>query len=296
MSSGIPKGKLLLIGGAEDKAGKGNSPDIKNENKEFEPYEILEELLPSNGRSKRSIEIITTATIKPAKAGNLYLETFERIGCSNVGLIQIYDKDTARDTSFVKRIEKAHAVLFIGGDQFRLSTILGNSDVLDTIFKKYYQDKDFIVAGTSAGAMAMSEIMIYEGDSNEALLKGDLKVCAGFGFIDRCIIDTHFVKRGRFGRLAHAVLINPVCTGIGLGEDTALIIHKGKAECRGSGMVTIIDGKDIGHSNIAYAEKDTPLCVENLKVHLLCKGNGYLLKERRFLPEKEDLVIENETK
>jgi cyanophycinase len=290
-----PKGKLLIIGGAEDK-GADNRPDIGNDNKEFKPYEILEELLP-DGKKSKSIEVITTASAKkPIEIGEDYLETFDRLGFGNVGLIQIGNKEDGRDRSFMKRVEKAHAVLFPGGDQFRLATILGCTDVLDVIMNKYYTDEDFIVAGTSAGAMAMAKVMIYRGDSNEALLKGDLAISAGLGLLDYCIIDTHFVRRGRFGRLAQAVLMNPACIGIGLGEDTALIISRGnRAECRGSGMVTIIDGKQIRHTNIAYAEEKTPLCVENLKVHILCKGNGFLLKERKFLPKKEDIEKEKET-
>ena len=121
-----------------------------------------------------------------------------------------------------------------GGDQFKLSTILGGTECVHAIKEKYTRDKDFIVAGTSAGAMAMSKIMIYEGGVEEAILKDDLKLAGGLGIFDTCIIDTHFIKRGRFGRLAHAITMNPEALGIGLGEDTALIIKKGfDAECRG---------------------------------------------------------------
>ncbi|MDQ3046261.1 MAG: hypothetical protein M3R27_01850 [Bacteroidota bacterium] len=135
--------------------------------------------------------------------------------------------------------------------------------------------------------------MLYEGEQNEAMLKNTVRISSGLGFIDHCIIDTHFVKRGRFGRLAQAIVMNPGCTGIGLGEDTALIIRKGnQAECMGSGMVLILDEKDIGHTNIAYADDDSPLCVENLRVHILCSGNGFLLKERLFLASKKDLKLE----
>lgn len=289
---------MLIIGGAEDKGEEeGYSPVMKIKNKDFRHYEILGELLPPSSRMKHTIEVITTASEEPIEMGNTYIRTFSRAGFTNVGHINIGNKEEARDPSFLKRIENAHAVLFSGGDQFRLATILGGTPVVEAITEKYLDDKEFIVAGTSAGAMAMANVMIYRGDSNEALLKGDIKISSGFGIIENCIIDTHFVKRGRFGRLAQAVLMNPTCTGLGLGEDTALIIRKGnEAECRGSGMVIIIDGKEIGKTNLSVAEEGTPLCVENLRVHILARGNGFMLKERKFLPSKKDVELEKQAK
>lgn len=284
----IPKGKLLIIGGAEDKGEEKEFPAIKAKNKDFRHYEILGELLPPDSKKEHRIELITTASQLPLEMGSMYIKSFDKAGFQNIGHMSIEDKDEARKEEFVKRIEKAQAVLFTGGDQFRLSTILGGTPVIETVIRKYREEKDFIVAGTSAGAMVMSRLMIYQGDNNEALLKGDVKISSGFGILNNCIIDTHFVKRGRFGRLAQAIIMNPTFIGIGLGEDTALVIKKGnEAECRGSGMVIIIDGKDICHSNISYAEENTPLCVENLKVHILAKRNGFLLKQRTFIPAKK---------
>ena len=288
-----PRGKLLIIGGAEDKGEGEERPEIKDKNKDFQHYEILGELLPPDDRRDHSIEVITTASSIPLEMGRTYKEAFERAGFHNVHHINIDNKEDARSRDFIQRIDRAHAVLFSGGDQFRLATILGGTEFMEVICERYFEDRDFIIAGTSAGAMAMSRLMIYQGDSNEALLKGDVKISSGFGILDNCIIDTHFVRRGRFGRLSQAVVMNPGCIGIGLGEDTALIIRRGnEAECRGSGMVTIIDGKDIGHTNIAYAKDDTPVSVENLRVHILARGDGFLLKERKFLACPEDLDLE----
>ena len=289
----IPKGKLIVIGGAEY---KGN-PDDENEdkrrkNREFEPYEILGELLPAEG-DRHGIEVITTASEVPGEVGEMYIETFKRTGFANVDFMNIGNHSDAANEAFIKRVNKAHAILFSGGDQFRVATILGGTPIMEAICARYYHDKDFILAGTSAGAMAMPTLMLFSGDNNEAMLKGDVKISSGLGLMDHCIVDTHFVKRGRFGRLAQAVVMNPTCIGIGLGEDTALIISKGnEAVCRGSGMVIIIDGKGIGHTNIAYAEENSALCVENFKVHILKKGNGFLLKEREFIPAKDDLKFE----
>ena len=146
-----------------------------------------------------------------------------------------------------------------------------------------------MIAGTSAGAMAMSSTMIYEGNATRAHLKGEVKITTGLGFIDTVIIDSHFEKRGRFGRLAQAVATNPSCIGIGLGEDTGMLITEAnKMEAIGSGLVVIVDGHDILHCNIADIPDGNPISIENLKVHFCEKGNGYLLKDRKFLIEARD--------
>jgi cyanophycinase len=288
----IPRGTLILIGGAEDRG--SNEIAIQNRNKQFVHFEILKELLPKKKKNKKHIlEIITTASEDPNGVMDVYSHAFKEVGFSEVGYINIQSNPPPHNPDIIKRINNAHAVLFSGGNQFRLSTILGNTDVIDVIMKKYYNDPDFIVAGTSAGAMAAASIMIYEGQNDEAILKDTVKLCSGLGFINHCIVDTHFVKRARFGRLAEALLMNPSCIGIGLGEDTALTIKKGnEAECSGSGMVVILDGRDITHTNVSYAETGTPLCIENLRVHILAKGNGFLLKERKFIASKADLKKE----
>ena len=128
--------------------------------------------------------------------------------------------------------------------------------------------------------------MIYQGSSSEALLKGEVKITTGLAFIKDVIIDSHFVTRGRFGRLTQAVTANPSCIGIGLGEDTGMLITGGgMMEAIGSGLVMILDGHDIRHSNIADIPDGNPISLENLKVHFCEKGNGYLLKERLFIQE-----------
>src|SRR5690606_22247700 len=150
---------------------------------------------------------------------------------------------------------------------------------------KRYQEEYFVISGTSAGAMAMSRTMIYEGNAAAAHLKGEVKITTGLGLVDEVIIDSHFDKRGRFMRLAQAVAANPGAIGIGLGEDTGIIIREGHfMEAIGSGGVIIIDGRSVGHNNIGDAEFNQPISVENLKVHIMEKGNAYDIKERKFEP------------
>ena len=132
----------------------------------------------------------------------------------------------------------------------------------------------------------MSNTMIYEGNATTAHLKSEVKITTGLGFMDDVIFDSHFEKRGRFGRLAQAIASNPSAIGIGLGEDTGMIIRDGNVmEAIGSGLVMIIDGHDIRHSNIADIPDGNPISVENIKVHFCEKGNGYLVKERKFIPD-----------
>jgi cyanophycinase len=149
----------------------------------------------------------------------------------------------------------------------------------------------FVIAGTSAGAMAMSNTMIYQGKSELAHQKGEVKITTGLAFIANVIIDSHFDKRGRFNRLAQAVASNPQCTGIGLGEDTGVIITGGDhMEVVGSGAVVIVDGKDIQHSNITDVNIGEPIAVENLRVHILVRGNSYELKHRKFIANMDEAV------
>ena len=137
--------------------------------------------------------------------------------------------------------------------------------------------------------MAMSNTMIYEGNAARAHLKSEVKITTGLGFMDNVIFDSHFEKRGRFVRLAQAVAANPSCIGIGLGEDTGMLITGGnKMEAIGSGLVMIIDGHEILHSNIADIPDGNPISIENLKVHFCEHGNGYLISERQFLMEAGD--------
>lgn len=270
MNQIIPKGRLLIIGGAEDK-GEGKVL-MAAHNSKFVQMEILKKLVSKKTGNPR-IEVITTASNEPGKQKRVYQQAFEKVGFKNVGFINIQDKKEAHDEKFIKRIKKAKTVLFSGGDQFKISTIIGGTLVASVIREKYFTDKDFTVAGTSAGAAVIPEVMIQGGGNYEALIESDLRTGGGIGLLEGCIVDTHFIKRGRFGRLAQAIIRNPGQMGIGLGEDTAIIVKRGyEAKCLGSGMVVIIDGREIEETNINHVrDENDPIYVDNLKVHLLVK-------------------------
>jgi cyanophycinase len=283
-----PKGKLIAIGGAEDKGTDLETGEIHRNNLNFFELGILRRVVEEAGGSGSHIEVITTASTIPYEVGENYLNAFGKIGCTNVGLMHIRNRQDTMEEDYLNRIRACDAVMFSGGNQLRLSVTDGGTEFL-AILKKRYKEDNFLIAGTSAGAMAMGSTMIYEGNAAKAHLKGEVKMTTGLGFINSVIIDSHFEKRGRFGRLVQAVATNPSAIGIGLGEDTGMLITGGnKMEAIGSGLVVIIDGHDILHSNIADIPDGNPVSLENLKVHFCEKGNGYMITERKYLPEASD--------
>lgn len=286
-----PRGKLIAIGGAEHKGTELEIDGFQRNNLNFFELGILRRVVEEAGGSNARIEVITTASMIPYEVGENYLNAFGKMGCTNIGLLHIRTRQDAMNEGYIERIRQCDAVMFSGGNQLRLSATDGGTEFL-SILKKRYIEEGFVIAGTSAGAMAMSNSMIYEGNAARAHLKGEVKITTGLGFINNVIIDSHFEKRGRFGRLAQAVAANPGCIGIGLGEDTGMLITEGnKMEAIGSGLVVIVDGHEILHSNIADIPDGNPISLENLKVHFCEKGNGYLLKERKFLPEANDGAV-----
>jgi cyanophycinase len=279
----IPKGKLIAIGGAENKGIDLETGESYRNNLNFFELGILRRFVEESGGPADRIEVITTASMIPQEVGDNYLNAFGKIGCTNIGVMNIRNREDVMKKEFLERVRKADGLMFSGGNQLRLSSVFGGTEFLRIIHDRY-QHEDVVIAGTSAGAMAMSNTMIYEGNATRAHLKGEVKITTGLGLMDDVIIDSHFEKRGRFGRLAQAVASNPSCIGIGLGEDTGMLVTGGnQMEAIGSGLVMIIDGHEILHSNIADIPEGNPISVERIMVHFCAKGNGFLLKERRFI-------------
>ena len=285
------KGKLIAIGGAEDKGTEVEKGEIHKNNLNFFELGILRRIVEEAGGVKKRIEVVTTASMIPHQVGENYLNAFGRIGCTNVGIMHIRTRENLQQTEYLKRLGECDCVMITGGNQMRLTATLGGTEFLKLLRRRYNEEK-IVVAGTSAGAMAMSNTMIYEGNPFRAHLKGEVKITTGLRLIDNVIIDSHFEKRGRFGRLAQAVETNPSCIGIALGEDTGMLITGGdKMEAIGSGLVVIIDGHDILHNNIGDIPDGNPISIENLKVHFCEKGNGYIISERKFLMEVSEGAV-----
>lgn len=272
------KGKLIIIGGAVDKGSFTEASFDKNiaNNLNFFEKGILKRLISESKHGKESrIEVITTASTIPLEVGAEYIKAFNYLGATNVDVLHIQKREEAVEESILKRIEEADVVMFTGGDQLRLTSILGGTRFHKILLEKY-RNEEFIYAGTSAGAAAASQSMIYQGASKEALLKGEVKITSGLGFVDDVIIDTHFVKRGRIGRLFQAVVSNPMVLGIGLGEDTGLLIKEGtKMEAIGSGLVILVDGQQIKNTNLTDVSLGEPISISNLVVHVMSQNDTY---------------------
>ncbi len=280
-----PKGKLIVIGGAVDKGSFTEKNFDKQVEKNLNFFEtgILKRLIVESKLQENSrIEIITTASKVPKDVGPEYAKAMEYLGAKNVYVLHIEKREEALSEENTERIRKADVVLFTGGDQLRLTSILGGTPIHDLILKKYIEE-DFIFAGTSAGAAAASNSMIYQGSSSEALLKGEVKITSGLGLIDNVIIDTHFVHRGRIGRLFQAVVGNPRTLGIGLGEDTGLLITNGDSlEAIGSGLIILVDGRHIKDTNLTQVEMGTPISIKNMVVHVMSKFDHYDLTKHEM--------------
>ncbi len=269
-----PKGCLIPVGGAEDK-----EAELEN----FFEMGILKKIIGQIPEGDDpQIEVITTAAGDPADAFKAYKEGFKKLGCASVGHLNIRSRAEADAPETLERLKACNCVMMSGGDQLRLSTIFGGTEALRIIYRRY-EGELFVVAGTSAGAMVMSNPMIYEGQAERANLKGEVKIVSGFGLLDDVIIDTHVDKRGRFSRLAQAVAAQPGALGVGLGEDTGMVVTKGRRiEVIGSGSIVLIDGRNILCTNIADIDAGSPITVQNLAVHILAAGDFYDIKMRAF--------------
>jgi cyanophycinase len=280
----VPKGYLIAIGGAEDK-GTEERRNFRN-NIDFFKEGILKKITEFAGKkADPKIEIITTASSIPDEVGQLYKKSFKQLGIDSAHL-KISTREEADSPKMLERLEKCNCLLFSGGDQLKLCSILGGTDFID-IVRERYMDEHFIIAGTSAGAAAMSNTMISGGQENKAFMKGKVELSIGFGFLQEVIIDTHFDARGRFGRLVQAIATQPGAVGIGLDEDTGVVVEKGSLlKAIGSSSIIIVDGSGITHNNIAYIKDGSPVSIANLKVNILTKSDVYDIYNRKFSPAK----------
>lgn len=292
-----PKGKLVIIGGAVDMGTNLSAEEHIMQPHYIKFFErgILRRIINESAKGLGSqVEIVVTASQIPELVGQEYIRSFNQLSITNINILDIRSREDAQDPEVLERIRKADVVMFSGGDQLRLSSIFGGTEFLQ-ILKNRYQKENFIIAGTSAGAAAASTNMIYRGSSNEALVKGEVQITAGLGFIDHMIIDTHFVQRGRIGRLFYAVASNPGMLGIGLGEDAGLLITEGNMmEAIGSGLTIVVDGRSIVETNIYDVELGAPVSIDGLKVHVMSIFDRYDISQQRLVIKKKAVIEEAE--
>lgn len=261
------KGKLLIIGGAEDKEG---NCQILNK--------VVELLTDQTGK----LIILTTATRLPKEVGAEYQKIFGELGLENVEIVNISSRSQANKEEFAKKIKNAAGVFFTGGDQLRITSLLGGSVVSGALHQIYQKGR--LIIGTSAGAAAMSDTMIVEGESNDTPKKCTLKMAPGMGLLEEVIIDQHFAQRGRIGRLLLAIAQNPYMLGVGIDEDTAILVNSnGTFRVVGNQTVTIVDGSQISHTNVSELKSDQPLGLLDARLHVIPAGYRYDLKSKRVI-------------
>ena len=268
MPSKIPQGEsrgwIVPIGGAENK---------ENDR------QILERFVRVSGSDTADIVVIPTAS-RMHETGPRYEKLFKELGARRVTVMDFDTRRDCQETGRLRRLEEASGIFFTGGNQLRLSTLLGGTPVAKLI--RVRNAHGVTVGGTSAGASILSEHMIAFGDDGSSVVSGSVRLAPGLGLTNRFIIDQHFRQRDRLGRLITALAYNPFAVGIGLDEDTAAFIGPDETiEVAGSGGVTIVDAADVSYSSIGEVAEGQPVCVLGLKLHILVSGATFNLHTRQ---------------
>ncbi len=249
----LGKTRLIIIGGAEDK--KNSKVILK---------EISDIILSKNG----NLVIAPTASQIPDEIENIYLNVFKELGIEKIRVLNIKDRSDAYKEENIEMIRNADLVFFTGGDQLRITSVLGGTPIYKELDERF--DAGCIFAGTSAGASVMSEVMISHGDGKNAPRKKGIGLAPGLGFIENCIIDQHFEERGRIGRLMTSIAQNPQKLGIGIDEDTAIIVNdQNKFRVIGSGAVYVLDGANCTENKISSQSVEEVIAIFGVQLHLL---------------------------
>ena len=273
-------GNLIIIGGAEDKEGK---------------KEILQRVCECINKEEDILLVATIATEYPKEAEKKYKKAFGELGVKKIEILDISKREDAYEKHNADKIKRASLIFFTGGDQLRITSLVGGSPIYDAL--KDVEEKGVYIVGTSAGASVMSDTMVVEGDDEEAPRKCTLKMSPGFGFIKNVIIDQHFAQRGRIGRLLTGIAQNPEVLGIGIDENTAIIVNKdGKVEVIGEGAVYFIDGSQITYTNVSEQHSDEVLSIYNVKLNVLKEGNKFSLISKAPFEEENVNNEDNKSK
>ncbi|MEG4807783.1 cyanophycinase [Microcoleus sp. F8-D3] len=278
MASNENQGKLLIIGGAEDKEGE---------------CKILREFLRCAGGTKARIVVMTAATSLPGEVGDNYIRVFERLGAEDVRVVDTQRPEDANNPEYLEAIEQATGIFFTGGDQARIISCLKDT-VLDQAMHKRYAE-GIIIGGTSAGAAMMPDMMIIEGDSETNPRVEVVAMGPGMGFLPGVVIDQHFAQRGRLGRLVSALLLQPAVLGFGIDENTAILVSGDELEVIGESAVTVIDESEKLHDNIDGRLKDEGLAICGAKLHILPHGYRFNLKTHQPVFDNVATTADRET-
>ncbi|MGI4742518.1 MAG: cyanophycinase [Janthinobacterium lividum] len=268
----IPKGRLLIIGGHEQRQADPEESTAPDKSADFILERFVQEL-----SGQRTVVVIPTASEVPDEAAQDYIDAFAQLGIERVEVLNIQSREQANGPEALDLINRADGVLFTGGDQLRLTALLGGTALLDRLDERY-RHEPILIAGTSAGAAAMSTPMIYQGRNDAGFVKDEIHITTGLQFLRDVAIDTHFVKRGRMVRMAQIIATNPGCMGLGLEEDTAVLVTKGRElEVIGTGIVVLLDGRECSGNTIYEISPGEVFSIRDLRLHLLAKGQRFTL-------------------
>ncbi|MDR3270721.1 MAG: cyanophycinase [Peptococcaceae bacterium] len=260
-------GKLLIIGGAEDQEGE---------------CRILQRFVDEAGGGEARIVVLTVAAEEPEVVGKRYEALFFRLGVQDVQVINITDRAAAERVEWCERMETSSGVFFTGGDQLRITGRMGGTLLGKGLHALY--DKGVVIAGTSAGASAMSDTMIVGGSAGSPK-KDRLTMAPGLSLLRSVVIDQHFAQRGRIGRLLEAVAQNPYVLGVGIDEDTAVLVGtQGVFQVCGSQTVSVVDASSSVITNVSESTAGDPLALTPITLHILPEGYGFDLQRRQAIP------------
>ena len=269
-------GHLLVIGGAEDK---------------YNERRILKKFLELAGGEKAEVLIVPVASDYPEFAADVYTQAFRNLGIANPRVLRATSRQDVFHANADELLDGVSGVFITGGDQMRLVSILGGTD-FSAKLRRMARETDIVIAGTSAGAAGMSTSMIVRGEALSHPRKDSVRLSPGLGFLKNIIIDQHFTERGRISRLITAVSYNPYNLGIGIDENTAIILDPdGVMEVFGQGSVTIVDGSDISYNEIAEVEEHDAFSVCGVKLHILRDGLVYQYLERHPMQPTAEFLL-----
>ncbi len=263
-----PKGELIIIGGHEREG----------------ELAILKEVAKIANKHSGPVLIITVASREPEEMAKEYVKLFKKLDVEEIDTLDIFDREDSRHAAAVKKCEKAAVIFFTGGDQLRITSQVGDSPLYQCMRERFIDG--ITIAGTSAGAAAMSETMLVYGEGDSSSEVSAIGMSPGLGLIEGVVIDTHFAERGRIGRLLGVVAQNPRNLGIGIDEDTAILVKHKHFKVMGEGAVYVVDGSNVDYSSLSEDNSEGIVSIFNVKLHLLKHGDQFDLIERTpIVPE-----------
>jgi cyanophycinase len=268
------KGPLIIIGGREEKD-------------EAKDRAILEEVAAAAKKAKGSLVIVTAATTLPEELATEYRGVFKSLGVNKVGVLDIRSREQAYAPETLRNLDDASVLFFTGGDQLRITSQIGDTPIYQRMMEIH--NHGGMIAGTSAGAAAVPETMVFSGNGDESSTISAMGMAPGLGLMKGIVIDSHFAERGRFGRLLGAVAQNPKNLGIGIDENTAIIVENETTfRVLGAGAVYVMDGTHISYSSLSDKKPEGVLSICDVVLHVLGEGDQFNLANKRPIPKLDE--------